>query len=79
MIENEVLDVLVKKHRALGGLTTEAENSKWKKMVSVIDQVRMSNLNSAYAISSRVHELAKFSVLETRIEIGNLAAHIQFA
>ena len=31
------------------------------------------------AISSRVHELAEFSVLETRIEIGNLAAYIQFA
>ena len=32
-----------------------------------------------YAISSRVHELAEFSILETRFEIGNLAAYIQFA
>ena len=58
---------------------TEFENSQWKKMVSVFDQLGMSNPNSAYAISSRVHELAEFSILETRFEIGNLAAHIQFA
>ena len=48
-------------------------------MVSGVDQFRISNLDSAFAISSRVHELAEFSILETRIEIGNLAAYIQFA
>ena len=63
----------------LGGLTTELENSKWKNVVSVSDQFRLLGLNSAYAILSRVHKLAEFSVLETHFEIGNLAAHIQFA
>lgn len=74
-----VLDVPVWEHRAWGGFTTESENSKWNQMVSGVDQFRISNLNSAFAISSRVHELAEFSILETRFEIGNLAAYIQFA
>ena len=63
----------------LGGFRTELENSKWKNVVSVSDQFRLLDLNSAYAILSRAHELAEFSVLKTRFEIGNLAAHIQFA
>ena len=37
------------------------------------------NPKQCYAILSRVHELAEFSVIETRFEIGNLAAYIQLA
>ena len=74
-----VLDAPIWEHRAWGGFATESENSKWIYVVSVVDQFGMSNPNSASAFSSRVHELAEFSILETRIEIGNLAAYIQLA
>lgn len=46
----------------LGGFRTELENSKWKNVVSVSDQFRLLGLNSAYAILSRAHALAEFSV-----------------
>lgn len=73
------LDAPIWEHRAWGGLATESENSKWKFVVSVADQFGLSSPNSASAFSSRVHELAEFSILETRFEIGNLAAYIQLA